>query len=339
MLNKDKYAEQFMKIMTYKKNLQYATLVREASTLIESLFRELISEYMAQLDFITRKKLFEAEAEIGKGNKGLENFTMGELLGVIKKSDFISSISKILNQNPKIVNLSNLNTLIEIRNACIHNEYEPKPYEGELFISTMNVLFTFFNIEVDTIPEESSPKTLTDVSKMLEANFVSVEIIEGSGLFYSNMTKKIMNSKIDSVDVTYFPLHIPIQETSDVALEYWKQINTKVLNGNLVLRRVLTLGDIKKIQWILFNLIPSYGSQFDNNFIIAYFESSIDGEAIHIPLMNIALISSRENPELSEAWLYQWDKFGEQNFIRLQGKAGFQLLDICIIIFIEVQKE
>ncbi|MDM8551434.1 hypothetical protein QUF72_15215 [Desulfobacterales bacterium HSG2] len=73
----------------------YAIAAKECLGIIEHTLRELFREHLTKLEEKDRLKVTEEETKIGKGRKGIENFTMGQLVGLFHRSKFIEAWARV----------------------------------------------------------------------------------------------------------------------------------------------------------------------------------------------------------------------------------------------------
>ncbi len=77
---RERFAEEYRRISELSLNGDDATAIREGGRLFEEFCKELLTAYLPRVDFSVRKEVFERESQIGKGTKGIAEFTFGQSL-------------------------------------------------------------------------------------------------------------------------------------------------------------------------------------------------------------------------------------------------------------------
>ena len=75
------------KLMFIQKSLdmgEYDVVVKEACTLFELSLKKIFNQAIISLPFADRNEVQDSEKKIGKGNKGVSDFTFGELVGLFR---------------------------------------------------------------------------------------------------------------------------------------------------------------------------------------------------------------------------------------------------------------
>ncbi len=93
----------------------YTIAAKECVGLIEHALRQLFSRHLTRLEEQDRLKVQKAETEIGKGTRGIERFTMGELVGVFRKSKFLDAWARASGRDLSGIRVINLNELTGLR--------------------------------------------------------------------------------------------------------------------------------------------------------------------------------------------------------------------------------
>jgi len=137
------------KINFIKHNLAieaYTIVAKESVGLIEHALRQLFSEHLTQLDEKDRLKVQKAELDIGKGEKGIESFTMGQLVGVFRTSRFLDAWARASGKDLSGVRVINFDELTKLRNKLIHGNQEAPYAEAELLFDCLQVILETFDI-------------------------------------------------------------------------------------------------------------------------------------------------------------------------------------------------
>ena len=154
----------------------YTPAAKECVALIESVLRELLKNQVSRLDNKDRLNVNKAEIEIGKGSKGIDEFTMGQLLGVLRKSKFFDAWSRATGEDLGLVEMINLDSVVKLRNKLIHDGIEAERSDAELLLNALRVFIGTFGIldaedrEQDeepapAVPSEAQPDRLDSEEK------------------------------------------------------------------------------------------------------------------------------------------------------------------------------
>jgi hypothetical protein len=118
--------------------------------LIEQALRYLFREHLTRLDEKDRMKIKEAEREIGKGHKGVESFTMGELVRLFENSDFLEAWARNTGKDIRKIRPIKLNELKELRNRLVHDgKIEIDRSEAEFLFHCLQIILETFDIISD----------------------------------------------------------------------------------------------------------------------------------------------------------------------------------------------
>ena len=96
----------------------YTIAAKECLQIIEFALRELLLRRFSILDEVTQRKIHEEEKKIAKGGRGksIQEFTMGQLLDIMRKTDFINAWGKAANKELINIRMINLDSLTALRN-------------------------------------------------------------------------------------------------------------------------------------------------------------------------------------------------------------------------------
>ena len=124
----------------------YTAAAKESLALIEYSMRELLRREVTRLASSDRLKVNKAELEIGKGMKGIDEFTMGQLLGVIRVSKFFDAWPKATGRSLGSVEMINLDAVVKLRNKLVHDSAEAERSDAELLLYVLRVFLETFGI-------------------------------------------------------------------------------------------------------------------------------------------------------------------------------------------------
>ncbi len=153
--------EQKMKLIRNNFEMEgYTIVVKECMGLIEHVLRHLFSHYLTQLYEQDRLRVQKAEMEIGKGQRGIERFTMGELVGVFRTSRFLEAWARASGKDISSLRVINFHELTTLRNKFIHGEMEATRFEAEFLLNCLQVILETFAIEsLEAVEEVLMPFT------------------------------------------------------------------------------------------------------------------------------------------------------------------------------------
>lgn len=124
----------------------YTLAAKESASLIEFALRELLRRHTGELEPKDRLKVNQAEIEIGKGEKGIEDMTMGQLAGVLRTSKFFDAWSSATGRDLSGIAMVNLNAVIELRNRLVHEGKEASRGEAEMLFNVLRSYLETFGI-------------------------------------------------------------------------------------------------------------------------------------------------------------------------------------------------
>jgi WD40 repeat protein/energy-coupling factor transporter ATP-binding protein EcfA2 len=189
----------------------YTLAAKECVGLIEDALRELLLNHANSLDADTQAKIQNcAQTSIKQSRaKSIQDFTLGQLIGVLRDSDFINAWEKIHNNEAFLsFKLLNLDELARLRNLLIHNKQEVSHNQALFLYRSLQLLVESFGIasleKVDLsmpLPESRNPyvglmpftekdrayfygrtQAIVDLKSLLEQqNFVALLGNSGSG--------------------------------------------------------------------------------------------------------------------------------------------------------------
>jgi len=137
------------KIDRIKNNLDaqsYTVAAGEAVKIIEIAFRKLLIDGLALLSDKDRLKVMQAILEIGKGERGVESFGLGQMLAVLRKSKFNDAWERCTNSDLSALKMINLDALNEIRIKLTHNAAEASKFEAEFLFHALEGVIQAFGI-------------------------------------------------------------------------------------------------------------------------------------------------------------------------------------------------
>lgn len=123
---------------------EYDVVIKECSTLFELSLKRIFKEAIITLPFEERSELFECEKKIGKGKKGVHDFTFGELVGLFRESRLMSKWTKHSSKELGLISSLDFGPIVNLRNQITHDGFKCSRYEAELINNYLrNLLATF----------------------------------------------------------------------------------------------------------------------------------------------------------------------------------------------------
>lgn len=132
-----------------KNNLEaesYTLAANDAVKIIEIALRKLLVDGLTELSEKDRLCAMNAILEIGKGQKGVESFGLGQILAVIRKCDFNNSWEKATGSDLSALKMINMEALNEIRVRLTHTCTEASKHEAQLIYHAMQVIINTFGL-------------------------------------------------------------------------------------------------------------------------------------------------------------------------------------------------
>jgi len=132
---------------------EFDVVVKECGTLFENAFKEIYHQAITALPFEARNAVLQAENDIGKGKKGVTDFTFGELVGLFRTSKLLSKWAKHEGLDLGLVNNLDFAPIVDIRNRVTHKGYKPSRLEAELVFNYLRSFLSLTGlVEIDDAP-------------------------------------------------------------------------------------------------------------------------------------------------------------------------------------------
>jgi hypothetical protein len=326
MLSTDRatyFAAEYAKLTSFDQEGNGAAAIREAGRLFEELLRDVIRDSLARVEFGVRKAIFDAEVEIGKGNRGVGQFGFGELLRIWRTTKLLAAIEQGEGRSTRALEAIRLDSVCELRNDCVHNAHSPERNEVVFVMSALRAYLEYFGAKVT---EPGSPvRSISDVQTLLSERFSAVEVVEGTATFYRRLAETVAQPEMDTYDLTFLvqspPREVKSQAQRDTAKEYFEIVKRRLLAREARLRRIVTFNNPPKAAWILFNLIGTHAEIYDDALSLAVFDATRGGGAADIMIPNVSMYYSSYDVSNGIAWIYSHQQDDQQNFIGLSGKS------------------
>jgi hypothetical protein len=117
--------------------------VKESSALLEATIRQVCQRAMADLPYQDRRQLQTAEEQIGQGNKGLTEFTFGQIEGFRRKSDLFRKWAGHTGRDLGLLRSLDLSPIVELRNRLAHFSGSCSRCEAELVFAYLKNILAF----------------------------------------------------------------------------------------------------------------------------------------------------------------------------------------------------
>lgn len=110
----------FVTIASLIESGAYDIAFTESCKLFEVAFKKIYKEALASCPFSDRVQLFEAEQKIGAGKIGVEEFTLGRLIGLLDKTNLLEKWAKASGREMGLLASLNFSSIIKPRNENTH---------------------------------------------------------------------------------------------------------------------------------------------------------------------------------------------------------------------------
>jgi SAM-dependent methyltransferase len=99
----------------------YDVAVKECCTVFEIVFRKIFQQAVVSLPYKDRELLQEVEKKIGKGTKGVEDFGLGELVGLFRESKLMEKWARHTSMDLGLIQSLNFSEIVNLRNRVTHS--------------------------------------------------------------------------------------------------------------------------------------------------------------------------------------------------------------------------
>jgi len=140
-------------IQTSFSSSEFDVVVKECGTLFEGAFKEIYHRAITTLPFEARNAVLQAENNIGKGKKGLTDFTFGELVGLFRTSKLLSTWAKQECLDLGLISNLDFAPVVDLRNRVTHKGYKPSRLEAELVFNYLRSFLSLTGlVEIEDAP-------------------------------------------------------------------------------------------------------------------------------------------------------------------------------------------
>lgn len=186
---------------------EYNIVITESCSLFEMAFKKIFKEAVASFEFQDRNALMEAEQKIGKGNKGVNDFGFGELVGLNRESHLLSKWATYTNKDMGLINSINFGSIVELRNSLVHKNDSKQVtcnrYDAELVFNCLRNMYAtlgFMNLDSAITNSFSAPKEETPKAND-GMELVNISLNRQRGIIINQMdgTRNI-SYKVDTIN-------------------------------------------------------------------------------------------------------------------------------------------
>jgi len=132
---------------------EFDVVVKECGTLFENGLKEIYHQAITSLQFEARNAVLQAENDIGKGNKGVPDFTFGELVGLFRTSKLLIKWAKQEGMDLGLIANLDFAPIVDIRNRVTHKGYKPTRLEAELVFNYLRSFLSLTGlVEIEDTP-------------------------------------------------------------------------------------------------------------------------------------------------------------------------------------------
>jgi len=143
----------------------YSIAGRECLFIIEIILRRLL-ENTSMLDDETKQKIKSVEQQFAMGSRGrgIHNFTLGQLVGMIRETQFFEAWAKAAGRNIEdfiILHNINFNELVGLRLQLVHKYIELEKEDAEIVFHALEQIIEAFNLFQEIMTK--TPQTILSV--------------------------------------------------------------------------------------------------------------------------------------------------------------------------------
>lgn len=134
---------------------EFDVVIKESCSLFEVVFRKIFSQVITILPYHERKVVLDVEYKIGNGRKGVQEFGMGELVGLFRESRLFDKWSKYYSKDLGLIKTVDFNAIVQLRNECTHFGHTCHRREADLIFTYLKALLAtigYSDIEAEEKP-------------------------------------------------------------------------------------------------------------------------------------------------------------------------------------------
>jgi hypothetical protein len=112
--------------------------LQEAGSVLEGLLKDLYRRTIDNIAPAGQKQILAKLEEVGKG-KPIGDFTLGQIVGLFRESDFFRLAERALGRKLPHISTANFNTFIDIRNRAVHKGEQVSAKESQYFAAQLSL--------------------------------------------------------------------------------------------------------------------------------------------------------------------------------------------------------
>lgn len=176
--------------------------------MFEIVFKKIFAEAVVNFPYQERIKLIETEQKIGNSKKGVQEFGLGQLVGLFRESDLMKKWAKYSNRDIGLIDTLNFNSIVELRNKLVHDAADCSQFEADLVYNYMKNLlasYGFVNLEKAITTsfekrEDSFSKSSASENKP-NGEYVHIKLIEERGIIINDADgSRNISFKVDTIN-------------------------------------------------------------------------------------------------------------------------------------------
>ena len=275
MINKIKFTQ-----TSFAMN-EFDVVVKECGTLFENAFKEIYHQAITSLPFEARNAVLQAEAEIGKGKKGVADFTFGELVGLFRTSKLLSKWAKHEGLDLGLISNLDFAPIVEIRNRVTHKGYKPTRLEAELVFNYLRSFLSLTGLaEVEDAPvAKDEPQGDVKTFRYIKERGIIVNPEDGSrNVSYKVETLNNMLATIADKVAVHSDQKAALNILHESGYVGGKQFG-QVMNEQWELEDAQMTLEQKVSKWCEFDSDVGWG-KFSNDLSIDEDEDDLDGKIV-----------------------------------------------------------
>jgi predicted hydrocarbon binding protein len=270
-------------------NKQFDVVVKECCSLFEVVFKKIFSEAIANLPYQERVIIMEKEKEIGNSKKGVQEFGLGQLVGLFRESDLMQKWAKYSGKDLGLIDTLNFNSIVDLRNRLVHDAANCSRVEADLvynYLKNLLANFGIINLEkaISTSFEKKEIKQTEESGKQND-NYAKIMLIKERGIIINEADgSRNISFKVDTINSMLESMYNFMVEKTDIneakkalynigyegGKKFGEAMNKKWELENMSYEEKIT-------KWCEFDSVVGWG-KFINNLKINTDEGIIEGK-------------------------------------------------------------
>ncbi len=155
----------------------YDVAVKESCTLFEMVFKKIFQQAIVSLPYKDREEILQTERKVGKGKKGVQDFTFGELVGLLRESNLLDKWSKYTAKDLGLIKTLDYSSIVNLRNRITHDGMSCSRGEANIvyeYLRNLLAVLGFADLDEsinlsfkkrEAVPIDSIPSTIDGENK------------------------------------------------------------------------------------------------------------------------------------------------------------------------------